>query len=63
MQPNFNLNYIRFMFLDLACYDTTTTIEGRGGGGLKPNIICDLNQKNVGDLAILERYGCGDIPI
>ena len=25
MKPNFNLNYLSFMFLDLARYDTTMT--------------------------------------
>ena len=30
MQPNFNLNYLSSMFLDLAHYDTTTTIFNTG---------------------------------
>ena len=33
MQPNFNLNYLSSMFLDLARYDTTTTIYGNDKKG------------------------------
>ena len=50
MVPNFNINYVSSMFLDIACYETTTTKYRDKNGtlwGQTKSLKCHKNKKEI----------------